>query len=37
MLPDPEVMRRLNMNRQQPVLRVENVDVDLQARRSIMV
>ncbi len=29
-LPDPEVMRRLNINRQQPVLWVENVDVDLQ-------
>ncbi|MFL9913669.1 phosphonate metabolism transcriptional regulator PhnF [Paraburkholderia sp. RL17-337-BIB-A] len=29
-LPEPEVARRLNINRQQPVLRVENVDVDLQ-------
>ncbi|CAH2811908.1 MAG: Transcriptional regulator PhnF [uncultured Caballeronia sp.] len=29
-LPDPEVMQRLNINRQQPVLWVENVDVDLQ-------
>jgi GntR family phosphonate transport system transcriptional regulator len=30
MLPDPEVTRRLDINRQQPVLWVENVDVDLQ-------
>ncbi|NYH14575.1 DNA-binding GntR family transcriptional regulator [Paraburkholderia bryophila] len=29
-LPEPEVARRLNINRQQPVLWVENVDVDLQ-------
>ena len=29
-LPDSEVMQRLNINRQQPVLWVENVDVDLQ-------
>ncbi|PLZ04183.1 phosphonate metabolism transcriptional regulator PhnF [Burkholderia sp. WAC0059] len=28
-LPEPEVARRLNINRQQPVLWVENVDVDL--------
>lgn len=28
MLPDAEVARRLNVNRQQPVLWVENVDVD---------
>lgn len=28
-LPDAEVSRRLNLNRQQPVLWVENVDVDL--------
>jgi GntR family phosphonate transport system transcriptional regulator len=28
MLPDAEVARRLNINRQQPVLWVENVDVD---------
>ncbi|WP_144113363.1 phosphonate metabolism transcriptional regulator PhnF [Paraburkholderia sp. BCC1886] len=28
-LPEPEVARRLNLNRQQPVLWVENVDVDL--------
>jgi len=28
-LPDAEVARRLNINRQQPVLWVENVDVDL--------
>lgn len=28
-LPEPEVSRRLNINRQQPVLWVENVDVDL--------
>jgi GntR family phosphonate transport system transcriptional regulator len=29
-LPEPEVARRLNINRQQPVLWVENVDVDLE-------
>ncbi|HEY2023531.1 phosphonate metabolism transcriptional regulator PhnF [Paraburkholderia sp.] len=29
-LPEPEVARRLNINRQQPVLWVENLDVDLQ-------
>ncbi len=29
-LPDAEVARRLNINRQQPVLWVENVDVDLE-------
>ncbi|MFL9935375.1 phosphonate metabolism transcriptional regulator PhnF [Paraburkholderia sp. RL18-103-BIB-C] len=29
-LPEPEVARRLNINRQQPVLWGENVDVDLQ-------
>jgi len=28
-LPEPEVARRLNINRQQPVLWVENVDVDM--------
>jgi GntR family phosphonate transport system transcriptional regulator len=28
-LPDPDVVRRLNIDRQQPVLWVENVDVDL--------
>jgi GntR family transcriptional regulator, phosphonate transport system regulatory protein len=29
-LPEPEVARRLNINRQQPVLVVENVDVDME-------
>ncbi len=28
MLPDADIARRLNINRQQPVLWVENVDVD---------
>jgi GntR family phosphonate transport system transcriptional regulator len=28
MLPDADTARRLNINRQQPVLWVENVDVD---------
>jgi GntR family transcriptional regulator, phosphonate transport system regulatory protein len=30
MLPEAEVARRLNINRQQPVLVVENVDVDME-------